>query len=51
MTNALANALFSPLSLGKIQLKRRVAMAPLMRMRADPNDDVPNALMRESSEE
>lgn len=43
----MSNALFSPLQLGKIQLGHRVVMAPLTRMRADRDSDIPNALMRE----
>lgn len=43
----MSNTLFSPLELGAIQLDHRVVMAPLTRLRADPDGDVPNALMRD----
>ncbi len=43
----MSHPLFSPLTLGKIELGHRVVMAPLTRMRADRDGDVPNALMRE----
>ncbi|KAI8877775.1 FMN-linked oxidoreductase [Backusella circina FSU 941] len=41
-----APALFSPLKLGKQELKHRIVLAPLTRMRADANA-VPNELMKE----
>ena len=40
-------SLFSPLTVGAVQLSNRVIMAPLTRMRATPGVDVPNALMAE----
>ncbi|MGZ4452577.1 MAG: N-ethylmaleimide reductase [Nocardioides sp.] len=40
-------SLFSPLTVGAVQLSNRVVMAPLTRMRATPGVDVPNALMAE----
>nr|WP_315597838.1 alkene reductase [uncultured Cupriavidus sp.] len=43
----MSNILFSPLELGQIQLGHRVVMAPLTRLRADQNGDIPNALMRD----
>jgi N-ethylmaleimide reductase len=39
----MSNTLFSPLELGEIRLDHRVIMAPLTRLRADPDGDVPNA--------
>jgi N-ethylmaleimide reductase len=39
--------LFSPVSLGAVNLAHRVVMAPLTRSRADLPDDVPNDLMLE----
>ncbi len=39
--------LFSPLTLGAVELPHRVLMAPLTRMRATAPTDVPNDLMRE----
>ncbi|HEY0297388.1 MAG TPA: alkene reductase [Bordetella sp.] len=41
------NVLFTPLDLGRIRLGHRVVMAPLTRLRADRDGDMPNALMRE----
>lgn len=41
------NTLFSSLELGEIRLDHRVVMAPLTRLRADRDGDVPNALMRD----
>jgi len=43
----MSNTLFSPLELGEIRLDHRVVMAPLTRLRADWDGDVPNALMRD----
>jgi N-ethylmaleimide reductase len=40
-------SLFSPVTLGAVELPNRVLMAPLTRMRATPPGDVPNDLMRE----
>jgi N-ethylmaleimide reductase len=37
--------LFSPMSIGRLELTHRVVMAPLTRSRADLPDDVPNDLM------
>ena len=37
--------LFSPLPLGRATLQHRVVLAPLTRMRANPDGNVPNALM------
>jgi N-ethylmaleimide reductase len=37
--------LFSPISIGDLELTHRVVMAPLTRSRADLPDDVPNDLM------
>jgi N-ethylmaleimide reductase len=39
--------LFSPISIGAINLAHRVVMAPLTRSRADLPHDVPNDLMAE----
>jgi N-ethylmaleimide reductase len=39
--------LFTPLTLGAVDVPNRVFMAPLTRMRATPPGDVPNDLMRE----
>src|SRR5260370_28295516 len=39
--------LFSPISIGAVNLAHRVVMAPLTRSRADLPDDVPNDLMVE----
>ncbi len=39
--------LFTPITIGSIELSHRVVMAPLTRMRADVPGDVPNALMLE----
>ena len=39
----MSNALFTPTTLGKLQLKNRIVMAPLTRSRA--TDNVPNELM------
>lgn len=39
--------LFDPLTLGGLELRNRVLMAPLTRMRATPPGDVPNDLMVE----
>ncbi len=39
--------LFTPLAIGTVELRSRVVMAPLTRMRATPPDDVPNDLMVE----
>ena len=36
--------LFSPLALGPVTLQHRVVMAPLTRMRASPDGNVPHAL-------
>jgi N-ethylmaleimide reductase len=41
----MTTTLFSPITLGKLQLKNRIVMAPLTRCRATGN--VPNALMEE----
>lgn len=41
------SALFSPVTIGSLELANRVFMAPLTRMRATPPGDVPNDLMRE----
>ena len=43
----MSSFLFKPLELGKIDLGHRVVMAPLTRMRADRESDVPNDLMLE----
>ena len=40
-------SLFSPLTVGAVELRHRVLMAPLTRMRATDPGDVPNALMAE----
>jgi N-ethylmaleimide reductase len=40
----MTEALFTPLALGPITLQHRVVMAPLTRMRASPDGNVPNAL-------
>lgn len=40
-------SLFQPLQLGAVTLAHRVVMAPLTRLRATPDGDVPNDLMRE----
>lgn len=37
--------LFSPITLGKLSLKNRIAMAPMTRSRSDQPGDVPNDLM------
>lgn len=42
----MAKDLFSPLTLGKLQLQNRIVMAPMTRSRAGA-DGMPNALMRE----
>ncbi len=39
--------LFSPISLGQIELSNRAVMAPLTRARANPEDHMPNDLMVE----
>ena len=39
----MTDTLFTPATLGKLQLKNRIAMAPMTRCRATGN--VPNALM------
>ncbi|OIQ94444.1 N-ethylmaleimide reductase [mine drainage metagenome] len=41
--HAMSNTLFTPATLGKLQLKNRIVMAPMTRSRATGN--VPNALM------
>ena len=41
----ITSALFSPITLGSIELKNRIVMAPLTRSRAI--DNIPNALMAE----
>lgn len=41
------SALFSPLTIGSLELPNRVFMAPLTRMRATAPGDVPNDLMRD----
>lgn len=41
----MSSTLFTPIALGKLQLKNRIVMAPLTRCRATGN--VPNALMKE----
>jgi len=41
------DSLFTPLTLGAVDIPNRVFMAPLTRMRATPPGDVPNDLMRE----
>lgn len=43
----MAESLFAPLTVGAVELRNRVLMAPLTRMRATPPDDVPNDLMVE----
>ncbi len=43
----MTTSLFSPVTLGAVELPNRVLMAPLTRMRATPPGDVPNDLMRE----
>ncbi len=44
-------ALFSPVTLGRLQLKHRVIMAPLTRSRSIQPDSVPGDLMREYYEQ
>jgi N-ethylmaleimide reductase len=44
MTMTEANSLFTPVTLGALALKHRVAMAPLTRLRATRPGDVPRAL-------
>ncbi|RKP00904.1 hypothetical protein CXG81DRAFT_26392 [Caulochytrium protostelioides] len=39
--------LFQPLTIGRFQLKHRIVMAPLTRLRADGPNGIPNALMAE----
>jgi len=41
------SSLFSPLTLGRLQLPQRVLMAPMTRSRSSQPGDVPNALMAE----
>ncbi len=36
--------LFAPLRLGRVTLQHRVVLAPLTRMRADPDGNVPTAM-------
>lgn len=43
----MTTSLFSPVTLGALELPNRVLMAPLTRMRATPPGDVPNDLMRD----
>ncbi|WP_344199948.1 N-ethylmaleimide reductase [Aeromicrobium alkaliterrae] len=43
----MTTSLFSPVTLGAVELPNRVLMAPLTRMRATPPGDVPNDLMRD----
>lgn len=43
----MTEALFTPLALGPITLRHRVVMAPLTRMRANPDGNVPTALNAE----
>ncbi|MCZ4500221.1 MAG: nemA [Marmoricola sp.] len=43
----MTSSLFTPLTVGAVELGNRVLMAPLTRMRATPPDDVPNDLMVE----
>ena len=45
LEHQMTTTLFSPITLGKLQLKNRVVMAPLTRCRATGN--VPNTLMKE----
>lgn len=42
MTITTETRLFSPISVGDLQLKHRVVMAPLTRLRADPETAVPS---------
>lgn len=39
--------LFEPVTLGRLVLDNRIVMAPMTRSRAEPDSDMPNALMRE----
>ncbi len=41
------SALFTPLNLGRLQLRNRVVMAPMTRSRANPETDCPTELMLE----
>ncbi|MBL8350968.1 MAG: hypothetical protein JNL87_11705 [Burkholderiaceae bacterium] len=43
----MTDKLFTPLVLGPITLRHRVVMAPLTRMRASPDGNVPTALNAE----
>jgi N-ethylmaleimide reductase len=43
----MSTTLFSPLGLGQLNLGHRVVMAPLTRMRADHEGDLPNEMMRQ----
>src|SRR5580658_10372365 len=47
MSNRLTKALLSPYTLGDLQLKNRIVMAPLTRTRAENPGKVPNELMVE----
>ena len=47
MTSEPTNGLFSPIRIGEMDLKHRVVMAPLTRLRADQATDVPTDLMLE----
>jgi 2,4-dienoyl-CoA reductase-like NADH-dependent reductase (Old Yellow Enzyme family) len=42
-----AEVLFTPCTLGDLQLKNRIVMAPLKRTRAENRAKVPNGLMTE----
>lgn len=46
MATSKANALFTPVTLGAIELKHRVVMAPLTRSRSIQPDSIPGDLMR-----
>ena len=51
MTDTTTNALFTPWSIGPIELKHRIVLAPLTRVRADIDTLDPNAMMGEYYEQ